>query len=375
MEKTSEFIVGERQQKSLRQLECEELFADYLQYFSPEGQATVEKLKSKQILTPKETQTFARDRNKWWQEKYEFPYARGTERHKLLERKYDVGEEVSPMMELQEQLLLAIKNNDTKTLEKTKAVYLSKYPDQLEGVTSLLEFSAYLENQKYLEANSFSNKRPLVRAEMLKRVEEATQYSFILTDFVSQNMDNKDFLAKFWAVLNKIGEGKNMLKKTHQLQRGVLSQVATFAIFDRLNLKPRLSHPKEDAFKSVDFWVEGAGAVQVKGSGKRKDELFIETDVVNFPGIETEDESNIKHVNSHLMHQMQKFSRKISAYEKEIKKPIKGYFAIIPYQEFDLVTGEPSEEIIKRTAESLGLSYPLAVSPPPSIPSQSDKLA
>jgi hypothetical protein len=310
-------------------------------------------------LNPIESSQFDAARNKWWQEKYGFPFFKNTEREELIRQKYDMHseEDRSEKMKIFTRLVEAVDCSNEHDIAMVRNKYLEQYPDQLEGVTALFEFIHHLDNDEYLSTHDFRDPNENVRNEMRTRVEEATQYAFLITHYILENGHDKEFLSTFWRAIELIAQKKEKLKRAHQLQRGVLSQVATHRIFETLGMNPSLSHPKEDAFKKVDLWVEGKGAVQVKGTKNIDEELFVSTDQLAFPGTQIDDGEGGGKIQyeGYLMRELKKFQLKIDRYAEEINTPIKGYVAVIPYHEFDLITGEPNKEIIKRSAESLGI--------------------
>lgn len=347
----------ERAPLDIPRLVEKEMTQDYRAYFTDEECALYERRLSGEIILGKQEGILDKARNRWWFEKYGFPYGEKLSRDALLLRKHAPRERNTLARELQERLFRAVEAEDAAEYAQIHDEYVEKFPDQLEGVSALLEFPNHLERHVFLHEHSFQDKDEAVRSEMLKTVEESTQYAFLLTHFLAHNGEDKYFLKNFWDVIERMAEKKGMTKIAHQLRRGILSQVAVFHVFEQLGMNPKLSHPQEDAFKSVDLWVEGAGAVQIKGSDKRKDEMFIETDEIDFPGVQTVGEGGSRHVNSHLFKEFNRFKAKLSRYQDELQKPLKGYFAVVPYHEFDHVTGEPSEEIIRRSADCLGVNY------------------
>ena len=342
-----------KRQKNANELMNDELESDYQAYFSAEECELYERPRAD--IYGSAERKLQQAINRWWFEKYGFPFAESKSRNELLIRKYEQTEVVNTASQLQKELFQALKDDNNEEYKRIYEKYILEFPDQLEGVTALLEFSPHLDRHNYLNEHSFQD--PEFREQMLCVVEESTQYSFLLSHFLANNSSDKEFLGIFWDVLEKVAAQKGMTKVAHQLRRGILSQVAVYHVFDRLGMNPKLSHPQEDAFKSVDLWVEGEGAVQIKGSDKRKDEMFIETDEVDFPGVQTDGVDGRLHVNSHLFKEFNRFRAKLSRYQEELQIPLKGYFAVVPYHEFDHITGIPSEEIVKRSAVSLGVKY------------------
>ncbi len=187
-------------------------------------------------------------------------------------------------------------------------------------------------------------------------IQSLTQYHFLLSHFVEQNSDDKAFLEDFWYTIEQLGVAANDLRQAQITRSGVVSQVAAYKIFKRLGRHPQLSHPREDAFEAIDMWSDDDTAIQVKTGKKASDELLLDTDSIAFPGIESREGDVVQHVNTDLMRDIARFTTKSDDYGKRIGKKIKGYYAVIPRQTFDHVTGEPSEEIVERFRERLGIT-------------------
>jgi hypothetical protein len=363
MEKIPEFIVSpeDMQEESTVKAkkpinEERELYEDYFHYFSPEGIKAAEKHFLRTRMTDTERQIFESEKKQWREKKYGVDDKNAIE--KIISKKNETSAELKARRELQRELLASIVLGDAEKSEVVRNKYIEKFPDQLEGVMALVDFGTNIDENKFINEQRLETD-PNKKEERLRVYESLTQYNFLLTNFIRQNGANKEFLDAFWDTLEDIAKKKRALPYAHGLRRGILSQVATYKIFERLGMSPKLSHPEEDAFRKVDIWVEGEGAVQVKGSSKKGDELFIETDKISFPSSEVVSQDGTKvHYNGYLMREFSKFQMKIDRYARERGENIKGFVAVVPYQEFDHVTGEPSRDIVDRSARSLGVTFP-----------------
>jgi hypothetical protein len=338
MPKEKEFIVKPPEKpKSAHEYELEELRND-LSVFDEKERALIEKYLEGVRLTGKDQRIFDLARNRWWGEKYGFPYKNKVARNELLQRKYAPSKELMESFALQVKLIQAIKEKNEARINDLKKEYEEKYPDQLEGVTVLFELIPFLKNKEILDTQPKHEKK-------IEIFEELTQYQFLLTHFIESNSENKEFLNTFWEALERLSEAAGQLKYMHKLRRSVLSQVAILKLFKHLGLKPNISHPEEDAFHAIDLWADEKTAIQVKGIKKNMPAL-VKTDAIAFPGIDLKAESKTKWYNSHFSHEFQRFKAKLSNYQSYLNKQMEGYLVVIPYSEFDFVTGEPSEKII-----------------------------
>ncbi len=347
-EKTREFVVESLKLKSPREYEKAEIQSD-ISAFPEETRPIVEKSLQGEILSYEEQKKLDGALNEWWHTKYGFSYNDIVSRKNVLRRKYASSEELAKANELQERLFHALERQDQKGIARIKKVYEEEYPDQLEGVVALFELTPFFEIQKEIEGRSRKT-----REERTNMFKDLTQYQFLLTHFIAGNGRNKEFLSTFWQAAEKAAEKTKNLKNLHILRKGVLSQVAIFKTLEALGAKPKLSHPKEDAFYAIDLWTDEKSAVQIKGV-RDGEPSVIETDKIGFPGAEIERENVIHHFDSHLSEKLQKFKAKLSRYQSVIKKKIRGYFITVPHAEFDFITGQPSEEFIDFVGKKLNL--------------------
>lgn len=355
---SSSFIVSpedvarvERRLMSPKELVWKELEADYRHYFSDRAKVITEKILSDMPVSGDDRAIFDRERNAWWQDKYGFPYERGAERNEVIARKYMVEEDLVHRRDLQIELFETVRNNDLDKLRQLRSRYEAEYPDQLEGVDVLLEFPAYVDLQRQIQSLpriARSHEEKEAKKEIFQSL---TEYHFLISHFVEQNGDDKNFLEKFWGIMEELGATQGNLRQVQIMRSGVLSQVAALKIFEQLGQHPKLSHPDQDAFDAIDMWTDGDVAVQIKTGRNRDDELLLDADDVAFPGVQMNDaDGSTRIVNTDLMHDVARFHTKSSAYGDRIGKKVSGYYAVIPKQTYDHVTGNPSEEIVRRFA-------------------------
>lgn len=358
MEKIGSFIpdeIKEQPKKGPNQYIDDEIIAD-MSVFPQDVQKIIQRGVGAP-MTATEQSRYHASKRQWWENKYGFPYEVRAARNELIMRKYAAPNEVTAAHALQKELLDAYANDDKAGIEKLKRAYLEHYPDQLEGVEALFGLEQFFKDQSEIDASRAAGQRSKERAHLYQHV---TEYNFLLTDFIRSNGDDKEFLQKFWEVLEALAQRTDHLKMFHKLQRAIVTQVATGKIFEAIGEKPRLSHPSEDAFKAIDLWTEGA-AVQIKGTTDRR-AGFLKTDEVSFPGIEITREDIKKqaktyHINSHMFHEAQRFHAKLSEYRKLVKKDVEGYFLVVPYNKIDFITGEPAPDLIAFVKEQVQATF------------------
>jgi hypothetical protein len=337
MKENTDFLVRQVEVKTPKEHEMEEMRSD-ISAFSPAARAIVEKYLDNRPLAPEEAKIFRDEREKWWSDKYGFSYnfSAKSVRSEVLRKKYAPPEELARANELQERMFAAIAQNSPDA-EKLKQEYLECYPDQLEGIEIIFGIRPFLELSRKMDTEE------IPYAERIKILEEITEYQFLLTHFVQSNGQDKKFLALFWNTLEKIASQSELSRQLNIIRRGIITQVATFRMLEAAGTHPRLSHPSEDAFKSVDLWSDRGYAVQIKGTPEMEPRIM-ETDEIGFPGAETQS----GHYNSHLFAQAQRFKMKVARDGK------KGYFIVTPYSKVDFVTGEPDKELIDFAKRKLG---------------------
>jgi len=345
MERERAFLIEQKpiEMKSSRKYERDEILSD-ISAFPKEVQPLVKKHFAGG-LSPEEERSFGEARDEWWQDKYGFRYDDKASRAETLRRKYAPAAEVLAAKKLQDEMFEAFKDGDHGKIDEVQKKYVEAYPEQLEGVIALFNLVPFMERRQVLE-------RPDVPPEERKKlIEENTQDQFVLTHFIAVSGEDKEFLRLFWDAAERLAKDKNRLVELNRMRRGVLSQVAVYKVFQALGLNPKLSHPKEDAFHATDLWSESGHAIQVKGH--REGAGVISTEEISPSGVQVEDDRGVRHFDSYLNHEMQKFRMKVKRYGALLKKPMKGYLVQVPYSEFDAVTGEPTPKIIEFVKQNL----------------------
>lgn len=325
------------QKNQIRQYEHQELEGD-MSAFPEDVQPMLEKMLRGEKLEPEEQSAISVARQEWWYEKYGFNYNDKAVREEVILRKYAPSAELSQAQEMQHELFAAFRSGDQSQIDEIQRRYEERYPNQLLGVTALFEIVPYLNQQEALDTKSVPSK------ERGKFIELNTQDAFLLTHFLSSNSADKEFVRLFWDAAERMAKDAGKLKTLNKMRRGILSQVAVKKVFDSLGMKPRLSHPKEDAFEATDLWTESGEAIQVKGHTKGA--AIVPTDNVSAVGVQVKGRDGELHFDSYLNNEMQKFRMKIGKYGLRTGRDIKGYLIRIPYSEFDAVTGEPTGKFI-----------------------------
>lgn len=338
--------------KSPKEYLRDELRAD-LGVFTPTERTLIERHLMGDAFAPDEHPRFEAARDRWWEEKYGFPFSMKAARGEVLMRKHAPPEELQRSHELLSEFLRAMKCDDEQALSQLKERYLAEFPDQLEGVEALFGIRDFLEKSVELGKR---RGRPNYRAEA-RSFQDITEYQFLFTHYLLSAGDDKTFLQRFWIVAEGIADRTGNREELNKLRRGVLSQVAAFRVLQALGREPHLSHPSEDAFRAVDLWAGDDTAIQVKGEARRLDEpAVIEADDVAFPAVETRSADDRAYFNANLHKTHARFRMRLREYGRLTGKAYRGYVLVIPNQKIDFVTGEPAPELIARFRELLGHS-------------------
>jgi len=322
-----------------RKYELAELEQD-IDVFSDGVQKIVRKMAAGKAVSQKDRNALDEEKELWWEAKYGFPYSQTAARETALVENHGSQAEKEQFHNIQQRLLKALDRGDTDETNQLRQEYKEKYPDQMEGVTILFELKPFMELERRVEEK-------MARHEQVDSgdFKEMTQMQFLLTHFALQNSKDREFMQLFWDVGGRIARSVGREKNWENLCRGILTQVATYKIFDSLDLKPKLSHPREDAFEKIDMWSED-DAIQIKTSGQNQP-MVVEAEAIGFPAVQTDSQDQINLFNSRYSGEARQFRAKIKEYQKRLHKKVKGYFIVIPESSYDPVTGEPNEFIIK----------------------------
>jgi hypothetical protein len=72
------------------------------------------------------------------------------------------------------------------------------------------------------------------------------------------------------------------------------------------------------------------------------------------PGVESTVGGAPAQLSSNLFYEAQQFKVNAEKYRKAINKPsLKAYFVVVPYRMVDVITGEPSEELVEKLRTEL----------------------
>lgn len=349
MEKESLFIqlstgYGEKKKlggaKKFLKKELEEDFS----VFSDEERSLVELHIQGKPIPPEQSIIFTKALNRWWKSKYGFSYDNIVARNEVLARKYAPSESQKEKKRLSEELLLAVAENREEKVRELKKRYQKEFPDELEGVEVIFGLLDAFENEKKLEVVKGEDRKKIFR--------ELTEYQFLFTHYLLMNGDDKEFLEKFWEAARTVAGQAEKINELNILRRGQVSQVAVHRVFEALGQRPKIAHPDEDAFDSIDLWAESDEAIQIKGWDEEAPAV-IESDHIAFPAMQVdslEDKKKARLYNSAEYFQRgagRSFRAKVEKYGQRTGRDITGHMLVVPYSKIDFVTGEPAPELVE----------------------------
>lgn len=288
--------------------------------------------------------------NRWWFNKYGFPYENKTFRSEVIMHKYAEPEMLVEQRKLQEKLLETVRGGDVELLYQVKTEYEKCYPDQLEGVTSIFELPNVLKMQEELEKDKIPHKKKM------RLIEGLTQFQFLLTHFIDNNEENKDFLKLFWETFEQVGREANQLSVAQRMRQSAITQAAALKTVRAVSGKATLSHPREDAFSAIDMWVGKETAVQVKGTSQKKGDVVITPiDTISFPAVQEDlvTHGYTRYWSTTTAKKLGEFRLKVDKYGEMLGKKINGYAIIIPNHKIDFITGVPQEDVLRTTRDAI----------------------
>lgn len=297
-------------------------------------------------LRPEQQKEKDRAVNRWWEEKYGFPFGQKVARQEVLWRKYSPSETQAMAQAMFSQLIAAMPANDEILIQSLKEKYQQEFPEELEGLEVMFGLRQHLRKQW-----DMNNRQIPDRQERRQQFRDFTEFQFLLTHYILFNGGGKDFMKRFWAMGQAIADRTGTVAEFNALRRGAVSQVAVHRIMTALGYQPKLAHPEEDAFQAIDLWTDEETAIQIKGWDERVPAV-IKSDHLAMPAIATDTMSGRK--KRHLYNSLEYFKRKDHLFRARIKeygaltnRSLTGWMLAVPSAKIDFVTGQPDPKLIE----------------------------
>ncbi len=226
---------------------------------------------------------------------------------------------------------------DPEAIQLAKERLAQEFPDQLEAVQAITDLPRYLQVKEQLDRHMEKGK------ERQQLIREQAEYHFLLTHLVASITDRK-VLMRLWDALERVAQAQKNVRGYLLGRAGVLGQVATYKIFQRLGLHPALSHPAEDRHNAIDLWEE-RDPVQVKGGGDQPS--WVEVNRMGPTNIVVCGADGEQRISSKLMQEIERFTRGLAEYEASTGQRVTGHLLVLPKASYDKTTGEPTEDIVE----------------------------
>ncbi|MBX4198587.1 hypothetical protein KW782_04660 [Candidatus Parcubacteria bacterium] len=227
--------------------------------------------------------------------------------------------------------------------------FKDKYPENLEGITALEQLTAFFEEEKE-QLKYRGDQSP----EALKLRESLIQYQMLVAHFIIANGHDRELLEDFWKVsedvVNQLEYNDGINFKVFRF--GILTQVAVYKIFEKIKKDPRTPHPREDLTYKIDLWADENTPIQIKGRTVGSKFKILNLDDTGMDAQRKRNEGISELLLRHLKRFKKNVTRPGSPFGDENAK---GLLVAIPHDTFDLVTGEPSEEVMRVAKEYLGI--------------------
>lgn len=129
------------------------------------------------------------------------------------------------------------------------------------------------------------------------------------------------------------------------LRDAAASQAAAYKIFEAIGRKPEQPSIEEDVTLAIDLKLNDGSLIQVKGRKDIRQAGIFEVTPPHSPGLAFDQGTLIESYDGGIARQMAYFRRKIDKYHHE-GEDTRLYMLALPLDKIDLVTGDPTEDLI-----------------------------
>lgn len=203
------------------------------------------------------------------------------------------------------------------------------------------------------ELNVLRQKKEKIEPEKLKQLmRDLTEWQFTTTFLIIHAGHDRKFADTFWSEcsnLYKLFSGR----KIRGRKKGIVGQVGVYRLMEYLGLKPKLSHPDEDAFEKADLWVSypksgEVMSVQTKYTARTPKPILMSTDEISYPSILRYEEKKDIYISQKDMHEMLHLKEKCQSKAERSGKNVVALYLACPEGSFDGLTGEPTPEFLAK---------------------------
>ena len=234
--------------------------------------------------------------------------------------------------------------NALDTLKARQTALMKDYPQNSQEITIFFNLPEFARGtQLYRNGKKEKNKDIIYERPPLK---DLTEFQFLITNYLIQNQDNEKYLEIFWGKFKEMADRFGLKKNDFDnYKKGFLSQAASYNVFKKLNLSPKLATPKQDAYEAKDMFFqvgdEAEKSLQVKNTY-----AFSQSEFKIYPNTEIKNKqggiSAISTVQTGL-------TKKLTNPEEKNNS----YLLRIPQEGYHKTTGKPSDECINKIKKLL----------------------
>lgn len=294
-------------------------------------------------------------KNKWWFQKHRSPRTNAMSRRYILIKNHAERQDPDEKYVLQKELKSLVNQLDSglswERIEKLRKKYEKKFPELLPEIVTVFEFIRYVFMRRKFDKEV--HKENFDSTEFEDMFEEFCQVQYITSDFVLKNQGNREYLKKFWDFLRDISERLDFNEyRMDGFRRGVLGQVGLYNVLEESELNPSIATPKEDAFRTIDMWIDKEHPVQLKSKIKGNNKAIKRTDTMSFPAVEVSGEGLTYF--QKVANEVARFNLNLSEYTNLLdSESLEGFFIVVTNDDFDGINGAPTDEFKESMIESL----------------------
>lgn len=247
------------------------------------------------------------------------------------------------------------KNEFDKKYDELRKKFLKEYPSEDLTVEIIFGVRDLARAEKELAATrDVSGEKRIPKERLEELLKDLTEWQFMTTNLIIHSR-NLDFIKDFWQTYGEIHKTFSDQRETYK--KGIIGQAGIYKTLEKLNFKPKLSHPREDAFEKTDLWVSYPGGkemrVQAKYTSRVDKPLIISTEEISYPAIMLYGKERDTYISSkdieEMMH-LKEFCQRRSAREG---KNTRAFYIAAPERSFNNLTGEPTPEFLKIVEEEM----------------------
>jgi len=258
------------------------------------------------------------------------------------------GHQNDAQKEQKERMLRSFATGKEDEIALCKQEYLEAYPNDNEGVNILFEMVSLLKQASMLPGGGDTS--PENSMLLINKAEFTQRFA----NYLLENSENRDFLARFWDHLLHIASWGNIVDLFEKYRHNIITEVATCRALKDAGVEPKFPDPWEDILLGIDMEIrDGREFIQVKGvRASVKDGLFIissqdsKTNSTRKAVLKSLPLVNNSSRERYWKKTLSKFAEDTEALSIGLNRDVTGYLVSMPYGQCDMITGMPSEAVL-----------------------------